>query len=145
MLGSWPASDERDGSGDSDKGFSDGGELLVVADEPAVLDNPSEGSLHHPAAAQHLETLYGGRAFDDLDDDMSLLPGPVHEPTGVTPIGKGAFDERVSCAGRLEHHLGAIAILDVGGVDPDCKEASIGVGQDMALATLNLLACVVTL
>lgn len=145
MIGSLPAPDERDGGGDGDKGFSDGGELLVVADKPAVLEDPSEGALNHPATAQHLEAFCGGRAFDDLDDDMSLLPGPLHEPTGISSVGKGVFDERVSCAGRLEHQLGAIAILNVGRVDPDCKEAPIGVGQDMALATFNLLARVVTL
>jgi len=144
-MGSWPAPDERDGGCDGDKSFSDDCELLVVADEPAVFDDPSEGSLHHPAAAQHLEAFYDGRTFDDFDDDVSLLLGPVHEPTSVAAIGKGVFDERVSCAGRLEHHLGAIAILDVGRVDTDGKEPPIGVGQDVTLATFNLLARVVTL
>jgi hypothetical protein len=145
LIVSWPAPDECDGGGDGDKGFSDGCELLVVADEPSVLDDPSEGPLYHPAAAQHLETFCGGRAFDDLDDDMSLLPGPLHEPTSVAAIGKSVFDERISCAGCLEYQLGAIAILNVGRVDPDGKEPPIGVGQDVTLATFNFLARVIPL
>jgi len=144
VIGSWPAPDERDGGGDGDEGFSDGGKLLVVADKPAVLDDPSESALNHPTTAQHLEAFCGGRTFDDLDDDMSLLPGPVHEATGISSVGKGVFDERVSCTGRFEHHLGAIAILNVGRMDPDGKEPSIGVGQDVTLATFNLLARVIT-
>jgi hypothetical protein len=119
--------------------------LLVVAGEPAVLNDPGEGPLDHPASAQHLEALGGWIAFDDFDDDVSLFPGPVHQPTGVATIGKGAFNERVSCAGRLEHRLAAIAILDAGGMDPDGEEPAIGVGQDMALAAIDLLARVVAL
>jgi hypothetical protein len=145
LIGSRPAPDECCGRGDGDEGFGDGGELLVVADEPAVLDDPGEGPLDHPAAAQHLEALGGWIAFDDLDDDVGLLPGPAHKPTGVTAIGKGALNEGVSCAGRLEHRLAAIAILDAGRMDADGEEPTVGVGQDMALAAFDLLARVVAL
>jgi hypothetical protein len=69
----------------------------------------------------------------------------VHKPTGVAAIGKGALNEGVSCAGRLEDRLAAVAILDVGAVNLDGEEPTVGVGQDVALAALDLLARVVTL
>ena len=145
MIASRPSSDECRGGGYGDESFGDSGELLVVADEAAVLDDPGEGPLDHPAAAQHLEALGGWIAFDDLDDDVGLLPGPSHKPTSVAAIGKGSLDEGVSCPGRLEHRLAAIAVLDTGRVDPDGEQPAIGVGQDMALATFDLLTCVVAL
>jgi len=119
--------------------------LLVVSGEPAVLDDPGEGPLDHPAAAQDFEAPGSRIAFDDLDDDVGLLPGPTHKSTSVSAIGKGPLNERVSGAGHCEHRLAAIAILNAGRVDPDGEEPTVGVGQDMALAALDLLACVIAL
>lgn len=144
-MWSRPAPDECGGRGDDDEGFGDIGELLVVAGKPAVLDDPGEGALDHPAAAQHLEALGGRIAFDDLDDDVGLLPGPAHKPTSVAAVGIGTFDKGVSCAGGLEHRLAAIAILNAGGVNPDGEQPTIGIGQDMALAAVDLLARVIAL
>jgi hypothetical protein len=144
-MASWPAPDECRGCGDGDEGFGDGGELLVVTGEPAVLDDPGEGPLNDPAAAQHFEALGGRIAFDDLDDDVGLILGPAHEPTGVAAIGKGALHEWISRSGGFQHELAAVAILDAGGVNPDGEEAAVGVGQDVALAAFDLLARVVAL
>lgn len=144
-MASRPAPDECRGCGDDDESFGNVGALLVVSGKAAVLDDPGEGPLDHPPAAQHLEALCSRIAFNDLDDDVSLLPGPADEPTGIAAIGKGSLNERVSSAGRLEHRLAAIAILNAGRVDPDGEEPTVGVGQDMALAALDLLARVVAL
>src|SRR5918994_2839312 len=124
---------------------ANGGELLVVADETAVLEDPGEGSFDDPAAAQHLEALGGWAAFDDLDDDVGLVLGPAHELPAIAAVGEGAGHEGVACAGGLEHRLAAIAVLDGGGMYLDGEQPSIGVGQDVALATVDLLARVVTL
>ena len=83
--------------------------------------------------------------FDDLDDDVGLVLGPAHEPPGIAAIGEGTGHEGVACAGSLEHRLAPIAILDVGGMDLYREQPSIGVGQDVALAASDLLACIVTL
>jgi hypothetical protein len=55
------------------------------------------------------------------------------------------FDEGVAGTGGLQHGLAAIAILDASGMDLDREQPAVGVGQDMALAPLDLLARVVTL
>jgi hypothetical protein len=48
----------------------------------------SNTAFDDPSAAQHLEACGGGAAFDDLDDDVGLVLGPVHEPPGIAPVGK---------------------------------------------------------
>lgn len=119
--------------------------MLIVAHEAAVFDDPGEGSLDDPAAAQHLKAFGHRAAFDDFDDDVGLVLGPAYQSAGIAAIGKGMLDKGISGAGGFQHQLGAVAILDVGGVDPDGEEATVGVGQDVALAAFDLLARVVTL
>jgi hypothetical protein len=43
----------------------------------------------------------------------------------------------------LEDIDGTVAVLDVGGVDEDEDEKAAGVGQDMTLAALDLLARII--
>ena len=119
--------------------------MLVVAHKAAVLDDPGEGALDYPSAAEDLETLSAGASAHNLDDDMCLVLGPLHQPTGISAIGEGPFDEGISGAGSLQHRLAAIAILDGGGMDPDRQQAPVGVGQDVPLAAFDLLARIVTL
>ena len=58
-----------------------------------------------------------GAAADDLEGDVGLVCGPVHEAAGVAAIGEDPGDERVTLTGRLERQLAAIAVLDVGTMD----------------------------
>ena len=51
--------------------------------------------------------------------------------------------ERVSRTRTLQQHLGPIAVLDVGAMDVDSEQTTIGVGQDVALAAPDLLARIV--
>ena len=42
-------------------------------------------------------------------------------------------------------HIGrAVAILDVGSVNDGTNQKALGIGQDMALASLDFLACIIT-
>ena len=82
-------------------------------------------------------------AADDLERDVGFVGSPVHEPTGIAAIGEDAGDERKALAGRLERQLAAVAILDIGAVDADGEQPTIGVGQDVALAPGDLLARVI--
>lgn len=145
MRVSWPASDKRRGGGDDDEGLSDGGELFVVAHEAAVLDDPGEGALDDPSAAEHLEALGTGSPAHDLNDDMCLVLRPFDQPAGISAIGESMFDEGVASTGGLEYGLAAITVLDASGMDLDREQPAVGVGQDMALAPFDLLARVVTL
>ena len=42
-----------------------------------------------------------------------------------------------------QHQRRAVTVLDVGGVDHGMNEIAIGVGEDVALAPLDLLACII--
>ncbi len=71
---------------------------------------------------------------------MGLLLGPVDQAPGIAAICKGVLYERVSGPGALQHALGPVAILDLGAMDVNSEQSTIGVGQDMALAAPDLLA-----
>jgi hypothetical protein len=86
-----------------------------------------------------------GTAADDLESDVRLVGGPLHEAASVAAIGEDTRDEGVALARALERQLAAIAILNVGGMNTDRKEAAIGIGQDVALAPGDLLARVIAL
>ena len=66
-----PAPDECRSRGVGDEGFGDSGELLVVVGEPAVFDDPGEGPLDHPVAAQR----------------SAQEKGPTQEITNCRPRG----------------------------------------------------------
>ena len=119
--------------------------MLIVADEAAVLEDPGEGPLDHPASWQHLEAFGVGAAADDLEGDVGLVGGPLHEAAGVAAIGEDAGDERVALARALERQLAAVAVLNVGTMNADRKQPAIGVGQDVALTPGDLLACIIAL
>ena len=70
---------------------------------------------------------------------MGLRPCPGFEATGIAAIREHGLDEGERCAGGLERELGPVAILDIGGMDADGEQPSVRVGQDMALATGDLL------
>ena len=142
-MGSWPPPDERGGCGDDDEGFGDRGELFIVTHEAAVLDDPGEGPFDHPAARQDLEAFRGSVAAYDLQGDVRLVLGPVDQAPGIAAICEGMLYERVSGPGALQHALGPVAILDIGAVDMDGEQPTVGVGQDVALSAPDLLAGVI--
>lgn len=50
------------------------------------------------------------------------------------------LDEGEGAAGAAQDALCAVAVLDIGGVDLDGEEPPVGVGQDVPLAPVDLLA-----
>ena len=51
---------------------------------------------------------------------------------------------REALDGLCQHQRSAVTVLDVGGVDYGMDEIAVGVGQDVALAALGLLARIIT-
>lgn len=102
----------------------------MVAGEAAVLDRPGEGSFHNPTAADGLEALGAGAAFDDLRHGGGLPLGPGHRPSGTAGIGKGVGHAGVVPARGLEPQPRPVPVLKAGGVDLDREQAAIGVGRD---------------
>jgi hypothetical protein len=62
----------------------------------------------------------------------------------VTAISEQVSQPREAVDDLGEQQRRAIAVLDVGGVDQGVDQIALGIGQDVALATLDLLARVIT-
>ena len=65
------APDEERAHDDVLRGSGDVEIALLVAHEATVADHPAEGSLHDPAAGDHLEAGFLVGAADDLDDEVA--------------------------------------------------------------------------
>ena len=139
-MGSWPAPDEGCGCGDGDEGLGHGRELLVVSDKAAVLHDQGEGPLDHPPAPDHGKARLCGAARHHLQDDVGLVLGPTHEPTCITPVPVSVLNKRKESPRALQDPLGSIPVLDVGPMHLDSEQPPVRVGQDVALAALDLLA-----
>ena len=113
--------------------------MLIIADEAAVLDDPREGPFHHPPSLDHSEADLLGAALHHLQDNVSPVLGPAHEPTRVAAIHVSEFNEGKAKAGALQDALGSVPVLDVGPMHLDGKEPPVGVGQDVALRPLIFL------
>ena len=84
-------------------------------------------------------------AFDDFEFPGS---GPCHGTRGlcgvVTAVGENAFDEwKETARAPVEHEPCAVAVLDIGGMDDDVQEEAERIDENVPLATLDLLACIV--
>ena len=136
---------EGSGSGDGDEGLGDWGELLVIAHKAPVFHDPGEGPFHPPPTRDHGEARLTRGALDHLQGNMGPCLGPAHGSTGIAPVRTGKRHEGKASPRALQHPFGSVAILDVGTRDLNREQASVGVGQDVALAPVDLLARVVAL
>ena len=83
-----------------------------------------------------------------LDDGKRPLPHPG-EPrrplfASITAIGEDVAQPGEEIADRSQHADRAVAILDVGAVHLGADREPVGVGDDVALAPVDLLASVRT-
>ena len=74
---------------------------LVITDQPAGLDEPSEGTFDEPSLRQHLKSLYGIASLDDLKVDLPVARQAgdlTFECSCVTAVGPDPFEPAI--AGR---------------------------------------------
>lgn len=122
---------------------SDAGLSLVIAGETPVAADPGEGAFHDPALGQHHEAS-DVAALDDLERPAAGAGDErAHLRPGVAAIGDDALDEREAPPRLAQQRLGAIAILDIGGMDVDVQQQALRVDEDVALAAEDLLAGIV--
>jgi hypothetical protein len=125
---------------DADKGCNGARVAFEVSSEASASTDPGQGALDDPALWQDFEVLKVG-AFDDLDCPGSCpRDGGGHFRPLVAAVGVDALDEGKEPASLAQQLAGAIAILDVAGVDHDAQQEAEGVDEDVALAARDLLA-----
>ena len=75
------------------------------------------------------------RAFDDLEGPSpDPLQGGFEFGAGISAVGEDMAQPREAVPDGGEQGGRAVAILDVGGVDPGGYQQAAGVGEDMTLA-----------
>ena len=117
----------------------DAGLSLVVARETPVAADPGEGAFHDPALGQH-DKPPNIAALHDLERPTAGAGDErSHLGSGVAAIGDDALDEREPSPRLPQQGLGAVAVLDVGGVDVDVQQQALRVDENVALAAEDLL------
>jgi transposase len=141
----WPCEPphEHADAGDEDPCFGGGDRFLEVPGQSAASSEPREGPFHNPSARQHLEAL---GAIGPLDDFQREAADPFKRAfqlrTRIAAIGEDMAQPRPAFHDGLQHLRGAVAILDSGTVDDETDQQPTGVGHDVALAAVDLLASV---
>ena len=117
-------------------GAGDGG--LEVLGETAVASQPGEGAAHHPTPGQDFETRHVVASLDDLQrPPADLLQRLVEFRSGVGAIGEDVPQSGEGRADRGEQRRCSVAVLDMGGMNHAGDENPAGVGEDMALVSLD--------
>ncbi len=65
------------------------------------------------------------------------------ELPGITAIGEDHEQPQQAVAEHAQEQFGSIAVLHAGGDDNHTEHESMGVGEHMAFAALDLFACIV--
>ena len=118
--------------------------LLKVLGKAAVAAEPCKGPLNDPSSGQDLEALGVVRSLDDLDRPFPDLAQRLAKlVAGIATICKDVPQPRVTADDLGQDERCTITVLDIGGMDHGMNEIAIGVGHDVPLAALDLLACIV--
>ena len=119
---------------------------LIIADQAALLDEPAEGPLHHPAPVEHLEAFGVVRATYDVQVEAAAGPqgfDPGDQGAGIARMGPYLGQAAVPIDEASQQVLGSIPVLFIGGADIDPQQQAQDVDQDMAFASRGLLTSVV--
>jgi hypothetical protein len=136
--------DQEASESDVDHGFGTVDAFLVVTHETPPPRHPSERSLNDPSTRDDLEAHGGVGSLDDLDGEIPE-GGLVHELGAVIgSVGEQMLQPRPALAHTVQDHLSPGAVGNVGGRQVDHQKTAIGVDRDVALATHDLLAGVVS-
>jgi hypothetical protein len=130
--------------GEAYEGCNSSGVALKVAAETAVRTDPSQVSFNDPPLRQDDEASSDIRLFDTLDlprsgsCSCSTDALPLITAIGVDAVNEGEQTSR----SFVEHQGGAVPVLDIGGMNDDAQQEADRTDESVALAALDLLACI---
>ncbi len=140
MGGLGQAAGHEGGHGPQDHGFVAGGEALVVADGAAVLADPGEGALYHPAAGKHLEGVRVAPG-DDLQVHLQGR-GPGAQLAGVDGIGPDQADAAGGAVQVPQQRPGGVAVLDGRGGDHHGQQQAHRVHRDVPFPAIHFFGVI---
>ena len=142
MLRCAPEHDADRGEADESSGFAS--VTLEVLGETTAVANPGEGSFDDPAFGQDNKAMEIA-ALDDLQPPCTSFGNRLgHFRPLVATVSVDALDEWEAMAGLPGYGNGTVSVLNIGGMNNDAQQEAEGVDQNMAFASCDLLARVVT-
>ncbi len=127
-----------------DHGLARVSQFFIVFAETTIPSQPSECSLDHPAVRQYLETLHVVASPDNFQYPPAKLVNPINQHTRISAVSPDQLQTFELPLQLDQHPLGTVAVLHVGRVNDHRQDQSQRVYDNMALATLDLLAGIVT-
>src|ERR1700724_2725 len=111
-----------------------GDRSLKVFGQAAVAIEPSESAFDHPPAGKHDEA--GSVSFDDLDRPAAESGESLRQfVAGIGTIGEEVAQPGEEIVNGFDDERGAIAVLNIGGVNLGADEEANRIGVDMSLAS----------
>src|ERR1700693_3554624 len=117
--------------GNVDHGLAGVGEAFVVLAESSVASQPTKGTLHDPAPRQDYKPFDAYRPQHRLQQPSALTLDPGDQLAGIAAVGRDELQPRQQAGHLGQDQLGAVTILNVGGVNHDGQKQSQGVHQDV--------------
>ena len=130
--------------GDERPSYGAGDGRLEILRQSTAAAEPCESSFDDPSAWEIFETPRRVGAFDDFDRPFAhTFQRLAQFLPGIAAVSEDMAQPWIERADRGEHAWGTIAILNAGFMHDEPDQMALRVGDDMTLAALDLLACVI--
>ena len=121
-------------------GGADNGGFEILCEAPASAE-PGKGSLYHPTSRQKFEPAGGVGALDDLYGPCADFgEASIEFGTGIAAVGEYVPQPGIQGFDGFEHVGRPIPILNTGMMNDRTDEVADCIGDDVALASLDLLS-----
>jgi len=126
--------------GDEKPGDLSEGGSFEVSGEASASAEPGEGALDDPAPGQELEAFDAERLLDDLDAPRPAMGECVDQLlAAIDSIGKDLPQLGKAISDTLQQGHRTMDVLNIGGVNVDGEQKTIGIGDDVPLASIDAL------
>ena len=112
--------------------------------QPTTPTQPCKCAFHDPSAGQHLKMVDVRRTLDNLQKPTTECISPFYQLSCIAAISPDQLESRKSPHKLRKHKLGPVSVLDIRSMDDNGQKQSQSVYDDMALASRDLLACIVS-
>jgi hypothetical protein len=119
-----------------------GAQSLVLLGEATAFGDPCERALYHPPARDHLKALLPRLLTDDVDDPAAKLLCLPEQCAGIRSIGPDPLQARRSAV-KAPQPPGTVSVLHLSAMHHAGEQQSVGIYEEVALTTCDLLARVV--